>query len=174
MALAAFINSPTGPMTTHFWGPIANWGLAASGMYDAALKGPEIINERMSATQILYSGLFVRFAWAVQPRNYILASCHTANVLAQGNQLRRWAEYKIQTEPETGPSTVRNASLLAAGAAAGIAAMLVASTPVQNSLKGCLGPSAVLVGSSCSGQRCFSCFGKQWGLHTAKNSNSRV
>ncbi len=25
--------------------------------------------------QILYSGLFVRFAWAVQPRNYILASC---------------------------------------------------------------------------------------------------
>ena len=72
-------------MTTHFWGPIANWGLAASGMcavcrpfrgvargkglqacrfaslllpwgvfgirYDAALKGPEIINERMSATQ---------------------------------------------------------------------------------------------------------------------------
>ena len=29
---AAFINSPTGPMTTHFWGPVANWGLAASGM----------------------------------------------------------------------------------------------------------------------------------------------
>ncbi|CAE7251263.1 MPC1 [Symbiodinium necroappetens] len=136
MALAAFINSPTGPMTTHFWGPIANWGLAASGMYDAALKGPEIINERMSATQILYSGLFVRFAWAVQPRNYILASCHTANVLAQGNQLRRWGEYKIQTEPETGPSTVRNAGIMAAGAAAGIAAMVVASTPVQNSLKG--------------------------------------
>ena len=21
-----FINSPTGPMTTHFWGPVANWG----------------------------------------------------------------------------------------------------------------------------------------------------
>ena len=51
MALAAFLHSPTGPMTTHFWGPVANWGLAASGMYDAALKGPEIINERMSATQ---------------------------------------------------------------------------------------------------------------------------
>ena len=43
----------------------------------------------MSWAEILYSGLFVRFAWAVQPRNYILASCHTANVLAQGNQLRR-------------------------------------------------------------------------------------
>jgi mitochondrial pyruvate carrier 1 len=24
--LRAFINSPTGPKTTHFWGPVANWG----------------------------------------------------------------------------------------------------------------------------------------------------
>jgi hypothetical protein len=21
-----FVNSPTGPKTTHFWGPVANWG----------------------------------------------------------------------------------------------------------------------------------------------------
>ena len=82
MSIAAFINSPTGPMTTHFWGPVANWGLAGSGIYDAALKGPEIINERMSATQCLYSALFCRFAWLVQPRNYILFSCHGANVFA--------------------------------------------------------------------------------------------
>lgn len=30
MSLAAklrmFVNSPTGPKTTHFWGPVANWG----------------------------------------------------------------------------------------------------------------------------------------------------
>ena len=24
--LKAFIDSPTGPRTTHFWGPVANWG----------------------------------------------------------------------------------------------------------------------------------------------------
>lgn len=24
--LMQFINSPTGPKTTHFWGPVANWG----------------------------------------------------------------------------------------------------------------------------------------------------
>ncbi len=24
--LRAFLNSPTGPKTTHFWGPVANWG----------------------------------------------------------------------------------------------------------------------------------------------------
>ena len=28
---------------------------AGSGMYDAAVKGPEIINERMCATQVVYS-----------------------------------------------------------------------------------------------------------------------
>lgn len=25
-ALRALWNSPTGPKTTHFWGPVANWG----------------------------------------------------------------------------------------------------------------------------------------------------
>jgi len=26
MSIRAFINGPTGPKTTHFWGPVANWG----------------------------------------------------------------------------------------------------------------------------------------------------
>lgn len=26
----AFLNSPVGPKTTHFWGPIANWGFVAA------------------------------------------------------------------------------------------------------------------------------------------------
>lgn len=40
----SFINSPTGPKTTHFWGPLANWGFviavrviaaaAAAGVYE--------------------------------------------------------------------------------------------------------------------------------------------
>ena len=52
MASMAWLLGPTGIKTTHFWGPVANWGLAGSGAYDALLKGPEIINERMSATQV--------------------------------------------------------------------------------------------------------------------------
>ena len=26
MSIRAFIDGPTGPKTTHFWGPVANWG----------------------------------------------------------------------------------------------------------------------------------------------------
>lgn len=26
----AFLNSPVGPKTTHFWGPVANWGFVAA------------------------------------------------------------------------------------------------------------------------------------------------
>ena len=25
-ALKSFLNSPVGPKTSHFWGPVANWG----------------------------------------------------------------------------------------------------------------------------------------------------
>ena len=26
-AFKAFLNSPVGPKTTHFWGPVSNWGI---------------------------------------------------------------------------------------------------------------------------------------------------
>jgi len=29
----AFLNNPVGPKTTHFWGPIANWGFVAAVSY---------------------------------------------------------------------------------------------------------------------------------------------
>jgi hypothetical protein len=28
--------------TTHFWGPVANWGLVIAGVYDLTQKGPEV------------------------------------------------------------------------------------------------------------------------------------
>jgi len=37
----------------------------------------------------LYSALFMRFAWMVKPRNYLLAACHVANESAQLTQLYR-------------------------------------------------------------------------------------
>lgn len=134
MSIAAFMNSPTGPMTTHFWGPVANWGLAASGIYDAALKGPEIINERMSATQVVYSGLFVRFAWMVQPRNYILASCHTANVCAQSNQLRRWAEYKQGMGTQEASDQIKTLGMGCGAVGAVFAGALLARRPMMGAL----------------------------------------
>mmetsp|Transcript_20308 Transcript_20308/g.70288 ORF Transcript_20308/g.70288 Transcript_20308/m.70288 type:complete len:231 (-) Transcript_20308:86-778(-) len=140
----AWLSSATGPMTTHFWGPVANWGLSLSAIYDANTKGPEIINERMSATQVIYSGLFVRFAWCVQPRNYILFGCHTANVAAQGNQLRRWGDHKLKTEPDTAPAQLQSLSYLGAGAAAVLAASLIARKPLMSAFSNMGGPFAAV------------------------------
>ena len=39
----------------------------------------------------IYSALFMRFAWMIQPRNYLLLACHVSNEAVQLNQLRRWA-----------------------------------------------------------------------------------
>mmetsp|Transcript_64389 Transcript_64389/g.182833 ORF Transcript_64389/g.182833 Transcript_64389/m.182833 type:complete len:238 (-) Transcript_64389:27-740(-) len=142
--MASWLTSATGPLTTHFWGPVANWGLAGSGMYDAALKGPEIINERMSATQVVYSSLFVRFAWAVQPRNYILASCHTANVLAQLNQLRRWGMHKMETEPATYQAQVAPIAGALGGVGAVVAATMMVRKPMQNALMNSKGLGGVV------------------------------
>ncbi|CAD6573669.1 MAG: hypothetical protein TREMPRED_000884 [Tremellales sp. Tagirdzhanova-0007] len=37
--------------------------------------------------------VFMRFAWRVQPRNYLLFACHATNAVAQLTQEARWANY---------------------------------------------------------------------------------
>ncbi|XP_058091183.1 mitochondrial pyruvate carrier 1 isoform X2 [Magnolia sinica] len=90
-AFRAFWHSPVGPKTTHFWGPIANWGFVAAGLVDTQ-KPPEQISGNMTAAMCVYSGLFMRFAWMVQPRNYLLLACHVSNETVQLYQLSRWAK----------------------------------------------------------------------------------
>ena len=50
-----------------------------------------MISGPMTGALVVYSGLFMRFAWRVRPRNYILLACHTANANVQGYNLQRWA-----------------------------------------------------------------------------------
>jgi mitochondrial pyruvate carrier 1 len=62
--LAAWIASPVGPKTIHFWGPAANWGFVGAGLMDAN-KPVEQISRNMTAVLTMYSFLFMRFAWQV-------------------------------------------------------------------------------------------------------------
>ncbi|KAL9315267.1 hypothetical protein ACSQ67_016268 [Phaseolus vulgaris] len=87
----AFWNSPVGPKTAHFWGPVANWGFVAAGLVDMK-KPPEMISGNMTTVMCVYSVLFMRFAWMVQPRNYLLLCCHASNEGVQLFQLSRWAK----------------------------------------------------------------------------------
>lgn len=151
----AWVNSPAGPKTTHFWGPVANWGFVlavrARGGQDRPLprgpRGPrcstgafahvlrpsrasdtparpwdrslitfslwlggvlcgsqavmdmnkpaEMISGKMTGVLSFYSILFMRFAWMVKPRNYILLACHASNEAAQLYQLSRWANHTM-------------------------------------------------------------------------------
>ncbi|KAJ1948631.1 pyruvate transporter mpc1 [Linderina macrospora] len=79
-------------MSTHFWGPVANWGIPLSAIADFS-SSPDMISGRMTATLILYSTLFARFAWMVNPRNHLLFACHITNLTAQSVQLGRFVNY---------------------------------------------------------------------------------
>jgi len=142
-AVMKFIRSETGPMTTHFWGPVANWGLVVSATYDSYFKGPEIISLPMTGTMIMYSGLFMRFAWAVQPRNYLLLACHTFNVAAQGNQLRRVLEYKLETEKGARAEIEALGKKAAAGCAA-VLGLIAVRNPLQAACLNSSGPLRAL------------------------------
>ncbi|XP_069830488.1 mitochondrial pyruvate carrier 1 isoform X2 [Dendropsophus ebraccatus] len=81
-------------MSTHFWGPVANWGLPIAAINDMK-KSPEIISGRMTFALTCYSLLFMRFAYKVQPRNWLLFACHFTNEFAQLVQGSRLIKYKM-------------------------------------------------------------------------------
>ncbi|GLB36136.1 putative mediates the uptake of pyruvate into mitochondria [Lyophyllum shimeji] len=52
-------------------GPVANWGLPLAALSDLR-KDEEVISGTMTTALACYSLVFMRFAWRVQPRNYLL------------------------------------------------------------------------------------------------------
>ncbi|XP_066552735.1 mitochondrial pyruvate carrier 1 [Amia ocellicauda] len=82
-------------MRYHFWGPVANWGLPIAAITDMK-KSPEIISGRMTFALSCYSLLFMRFAYKVQPRNWLLFACHVTNETAQLIQGGRLMKYKME------------------------------------------------------------------------------
>jgi len=57
-------------------------------------KSADMISGKMTGVMCVYSMLFMRFAWMVQPRNLLLFSCHASNEAAQIFQLSRWFQYE--------------------------------------------------------------------------------
>ncbi|KAG5669934.1 hypothetical protein PVAND_000223 [Polypedilum vanderplanki] len=79
-------------MSTHFWGPVANWGIPIACLMDIR-KDPKIISGTMTTALVLYSCVFMRFAWRVKPQNMLLFACHFTNATAQSIQGGRFIAY---------------------------------------------------------------------------------
>ena len=131
--------------SVHFWGTagaIAGWLMSGAAVYDASLNGPEIISLNMTSVMIVYSSLFARWAWVVQPRNYLLCGCHVANVIAQTNQMRRGIEFKISNGEGDEVQTIG----MKAGAFAATVVALIAGGPfMQSAIVGAnLGPISTM------------------------------
>ena len=78
----------------HVWVQGLVGGVNGVGIVLAAIadmnKPAELISPNMTGVMIVYSGLFMRFAWMVRPRNYLLLACHATNECAQLIQMGRW------------------------------------------------------------------------------------
>jgi len=142
-SIAANLAHPEhGWKTTHFWGPVANWGLVGAAVYDAAYNGPEKIDLPMVGTMWAYSATFLRFFWQVVPRNPLGMACHAFNIVAQSNQIRRAAEYK-SAQSEEGRLQVENFVKIAAGVSTGLFASVAASGYMARTLSQSTMPSFV-------------------------------
>lgn len=98
--------------STHFWGPVANWGLPMAAFRDMKAS-PDLISGRMTTALILYSTAFMRFAYRVQPRNLLLMACHFTNVVAQSVQAGRYINYHYGGGAHQTTATKGSATLVA-------------------------------------------------------------
>ncbi|KAF2094115.1 UPF0041-domain-containing protein [Rhizodiscina lignyota] len=78
--------------STHFWGPASNFGIPIAAVMDTQ-KDPDIISGRMTVALAGYSAVFMRYALAVTPKNYLLFGCHIVNFSAQATQGYRFVNY---------------------------------------------------------------------------------
>lgn len=92
----------------------------------------------MTGVMIVYSSLFAKWAWVVNPRNVALCACHVSNVVAQSNQLRRAVEHKLSLGQE---KEMQDMGYKAAAGAAGLGALIVGGPTIQSAIIGAnLGP----------------------------------
>ncbi|KAJ0581217.1 putative mitochondrial pyruvate carrier [Helianthus annuus] len=115
----AFLNSPVGPKTTHFWGPVANCGFVVAGLVDMQ-NPPEMISGNMSAGNTQHKGgqtllipkqqapsslvtckacskgstIMLSEFTSCPPRNYLLLACHASNETVQMYQFSRWLKHQ--------------------------------------------------------------------------------
>jgi hypothetical protein len=89
----AFWNSPVGPKTTHFWGPVLNSLFVVQGLVEWN-RPPEKISRNMQMVLSFYSALFMRFALRVRPANYFLFCVHVTNFSLQSNLLIKRLAYE--------------------------------------------------------------------------------
>ncbi|VDN02199.1 unnamed protein product [Thelazia callipaeda] len=78
--------------STHFWGPVANWGIPLAAIADLK-KNPDLISGPMTTALCIYSAAFMRFAWRVEPRNMLLFACHFTNISLQLLQMARFLNH---------------------------------------------------------------------------------
>ncbi|KAG0681896.1 pyruvate transporter mpc1 [Pichia californica] len=84
--------------TTHFWGPVSNFGIPIAAVLDIKNKPADTISGPMTAALIVYSAVFMRFSVAVTPKNYLLFGCHLINEFAQVSQGFRYVNYHYLTD----------------------------------------------------------------------------
>ncbi|KAL6869951.1 hypothetical protein ACO1O0_001286 [Amphichorda felina] len=78
--------------STHFWGPVSNFGIPVAAVLDTQ-KSPDLISGQMTGALCVYSATFMRYSLAVQPRNWLLFGCHFVNEGAQLTQMYRYLSY---------------------------------------------------------------------------------
>ncbi|EPY50051.1 hypothetical protein SPOG_03520 [Schizosaccharomyces cryophilus OY26] len=79
-------------MSTHFWGPLSNFGIPIAAILDLK-KDPKLISGQMTSALLVYSAVFMRYAWMVSPRNYLLMGCHAFNCTVQSVQGVRFTNF---------------------------------------------------------------------------------
>merc|ERR1712147_349406 len=97
MASSAWINSPAGPKTIHFWAPAWKWSLVFAGISDY-FRPADKLSLNQSASLTATGAIWSRYSMVVIPKNYVLFSVNFSLALTGLIQIGRILHYQSSDE----------------------------------------------------------------------------
>eukprot|EP00033_Pygsuia_biforma_P003051 GCRY01003353.1.p1 GENE.GCRY01003353.1~~GCRY01003353.1.p1 ORF type:complete len:128 (+),score=0.76 GCRY01003353.1:163-546(+) len=93
----ALWESEVGVKTIHFWAPMMKWGMAIAGFSDLT-RPVDKLSISQSCSLMATGGVWTRFCFTIQPRNWSLIACNVFLCAAGSSQVFRKLKYDWDTK----------------------------------------------------------------------------
>ncbi|TDG45522.1 hypothetical protein AWZ03_008028 [Drosophila navojoa] len=93
-----FWESPAGPKTVFFWGPLGKWGLVLAGIGDLVKRPPQNVSLNQSGVLATTGLIWSRYSVVIIPKNYSLLAVNLVVFLTQGFLIAKHLKWRTHSK----------------------------------------------------------------------------
>ncbi|XP_030241434.1 mitochondrial pyruvate carrier 2 isoform X1 [Drosophila navojoa] len=99
-SMRPFWESPAGPKTVFFWGPLGKWGLVLAGIGDLVKRPPQNVSLNQSGVLATTGLIWSRYSVVIIPKNYSLLAVNLVVFLTQGFLIAKHLKWRSENSKQ--------------------------------------------------------------------------